>query len=119
MKIAKLDLWVREKEDVTSLTRREIERIQLEKLNQLLRRERARCGFYKNLPDKLESLNQLSQLPFTTEEDLKEHGNRMLLLSQSQVDRVRASFILRKIMSEPYLFLLPVCLNWYIRARKP
>ncbi len=89
MKIAKLDLWVREKEDVTSLTRREIERIQLEKLNQLLRRERARCGFYKNLPDKLESLNQLSQLPFTTEEDLKEHGNRMLLLSQSQVDRVR------------------------------
>ncbi|MBR5510557.1 MAG: AMP-binding protein [Lachnospiraceae bacterium] len=89
MNISKLDQWVRDKEGQKSLTRQEIERIQLFKLNTLLAREKQRNGFYKHLPERLEHLSQISMLPFTTEEDLNLHGHRMVLLSQSQIDRVR------------------------------
>lgn len=86
---ARLDHWMREKEGLKSLTRQDIEAVQLKKLNQLLKREEERCGFYKGLPKRLENLSQLADLPFTTEDDLNRHGNRMVLLSQSQIERVR------------------------------
>ncbi len=89
MMLSKLELWMQKHEHVSSLTRIEIEQIQLRKLNHLLAREKARGGFYKDLPEKLSSLQKLSSLPFTTESQLKNHGNQMLLLSQSQVDRIR------------------------------
>ena len=89
MKISKLDDWVKEKENLECVTRQEIEAVQLKKLNRLLMREKERCGFYKHLPERLESLSELAMLPFTTEEDLNKHGNRMVLLSQSLIDRVR------------------------------
>lgn len=89
MKISKLDHWIREQEGINLLTRQKLEQIQLKKLNRLLARERERGGFYGNLPGSLESLTELSGLPFTTEEDLLFHGNRMVLLSQSRIDRVR------------------------------
>lgn len=89
MKISKLDVWVREQEQLEKLTRQNLEEIQLEKLNRLLSREKQRSGFYRNLPERLKSLSELSRLPFTTEEDLKRYGNKMVLLSQSLIDRVR------------------------------
>lgn len=89
MKISNLDLWVRKKEGLDRLTREDIEKIQLKKLNRLLEREKLRGGFYKNLPERLETLSELSRLPFTTEDDLKQYGNRMVLISQSAIDRVR------------------------------
>lgn len=89
MKTAALDLWVREQEGIEYLTREEIKSIQLRKLNRLLKREKERGGFYKNLPEHLESLSELSRLPFTTEEDLRGNGHRMVLLSQAKVDRIR------------------------------
>ena len=84
-----LDALVREQEGLTHLTREAIEEIQLKKLNQLLAKEQRRGGVYKGLPAELSSLSELSRLPFTTEADLKEHGHRMVLLSQSEIDRVR------------------------------
>ena len=90
MNIAKLDSWVKEKEGIKILDRQAIESRQLEKLNRLLEREYARQGFYRNLPRRLNSLKELETLPFTTEQDLKEQGNRMLLVSQSKIERVRS-----------------------------
>lgn len=90
MNIAKLDSWVKEKEGIKILDRQAIESLQLEKLNRLLEREYARQGFYRNLPRRLNSLKELETLPFTTEQDLKEQGNRMLLVSQSKIERVRS-----------------------------
>ena len=89
MKKSNLDRWVREKEGRSSLTRKDIEEIQLQKLNRLLAREKKRGGFYGNFPEKLESLEQLTELPFTTGEDMVRFGNRMVLLSQAEIDRVR------------------------------
>lgn len=89
MKLSALDFWVREQEGTGVLTREKLEEIQLEKLNRLLEREKGRGGFYQELPDSLSDLSELSGLPFTTEEDLKEQGHRMVLLSQSKIDRIR------------------------------
>ena len=89
MKRSALDALVREQEGISDLTREAIEGLQLKKLNCLLRREKERGGFYKNLPERINSLSELSCLPFTTEEDLKKQGHRMVLLSQSQVERIR------------------------------
>ena len=41
-------------------------------LNELLAREKARGGFYKGLPERLGSLDELGALPFTTPEQLAE-----------------------------------------------
>lgn len=89
MNRSRLDAWVMHKEGVKRLDRSTIEEIQLRKLNGLLLREEQRGGFYKGLPGQLGSLEELAGLPFTTEEELKSQGNRMLLLSQAQVERVR------------------------------
>ncbi len=89
MKMAALDLWVREQEGLPVLTREHIETLQLIKLNRLLEREKERGGFYRNLPGSLSDLSELSKFPFTTEADLTEQGHRMVLLSQAKIDRIR------------------------------
>ena len=89
MKIAALDRWVKEQEGIYALTREAIEKIQLNKLNRLLEREKERGGFYGNLPPHLLDLSALADLPFTTETDLKGQGHRMVLLSQANVERIR------------------------------
>ena len=68
--------------------REEIEHMQLEKLNDLLKRERKRKGFYRCLPEHLEKLQELRTLPFTTEEDLAASVAGMLLCSQGDIQRV-------------------------------
>ena len=74
-------------EGITEITRDEIHRIQLEKLNIVLKREKEREGFYRDLPERLESLIDLRSLPFTTETDLARDGGRMLLCSQRSEER--------------------------------
>ena len=88
MTITRLDALMREQEHMASTSRQEIEAMQLRKLNALLQREHDRQGFYRDLPASLRSLDDLKALPFTTAEDLAEHGSSMLLLSQSAVERV-------------------------------
>ena len=97
MKKSNLDQWVREKEGLSSLTRKDIEEVQLQKLNRLLAREKKRGGFYENFPEKLESLEQLSALPFRL------RGRRA---------SPNGFFIRRKIMSAPFRFSRQACLNW-------
>ncbi len=84
----RLDALICEQEGLESLTRTDIRRIQLERLNALLARERERGGFYSGLPAHLDALAKLSELPFTTQTELAENAGAMLLCSQSEVQRV-------------------------------
>lgn len=70
------------------LTRENLEQLQLERLNETLARLKARGGRYQAYPEKLESLEQVRQLPFTTAQMLSEHPGKFLLTSQSEVSRV-------------------------------
>ena len=75
-------------EKITDITRETINKIQLDKLNAVLKREKERQGFYRDLPERLESLDDLKTLPFTTESDLAQKGGRMLLCSQGEIQRI-------------------------------
>ena len=57
MKRSNIDAMICKQEGVTELTREIINKIQLEKLNAVLKREKEREGFYRNLPASLESLD--------------------------------------------------------------
>ena len=88
MNRSRLDALIMEQEQLHTLTRRDIEAVQLNRLNRLLAREKRRSGFYRGLPDHLGSLTELSALPFTTDEDLAHHAGTLLLTSQGEVQRV-------------------------------
>ena len=86
--VSRLDALIEEQERVSHLDTLTLKAIQLEKLNRLLAREKERGGFYRDLPERLDSLDQIRSLPFTTGEDLAGHAGSMLLVSQSRVQRV-------------------------------
>lgn len=88
MNVTKLEKWISETERLHPLTHQALDALQLERLCGLLRRERARFGFYKDVPERIESLAELRRLPFTTAADLVSHGGAMTLTSQSRVERV-------------------------------
>ena len=88
MNRTKLENWIETIEALPELTREGLEALQLERLNETLARVRARGGFYRDYPEKLENLEQLQTLPFTTAADLAAFPNRFLLTSQSEVSRV-------------------------------
>ena len=88
MKRSRIDAMILAQEQLNTLDRAAIEAIQLKKLNRLLAAEQERGGFYRGLPGALASLDALSELPFTTDEELAHHAAGLLLLSQSRVQRV-------------------------------
>lgn len=88
MKRSRIDEMICRQESQAELTEDAIKLIQLEKLNELLHREHERGGFYAGLPERLESPEELSKLPFTTDEDLAHNAAGMLLVSQGEVQRV-------------------------------
>ena len=88
MKRSRIDQLICMQEGLPELNRQTLEELQLQKLNGLLRRERARGGFDAGRPERRERLAGLQTLPFTTDEQLAAEGGRMLLLSQSEVRRV-------------------------------
>ena len=88
MKKTKLDNWIMELEALPALTREGLDGLQLRRLNETLKRVKDRGGFYRDLPEHLDSLEQLRELPFTTAADLAAFPNRFLLTSQSEVRRV-------------------------------
>ena len=85
---SRIDEMICCQEGLTELTEERIKLVQLEKLNGLLRRERERGGFYSRLPERLESLEELQKLPFTTDEDLAHNAPSLLLVSQADIQRV-------------------------------
>ena len=88
MQCSRLDALICEQEHLSSLSRDALEAVQLSGLNRLLSREAGRSGFYKDLPEHLDSLSELHKLPFTTEEDLSRRAGGILLTSQSEIRRV-------------------------------
>lgn len=88
MNRSKLDALIMEQEGLNSLSRADIEAVQLQKLNDLLSREQQRQGFYRALPSHLDSLEELRTLPFTTDEDLALNAPSLLLTSQAEIQRV-------------------------------
>ena len=88
MRRTNLESWIESIEGIPRLTREALEELQLRRLNETLARVRARGGFYREYPERLESLSELQKLPFTTAEDLSEHPGKFLLISQSEVSRV-------------------------------
>ena len=88
MRRTNLENWIEKTEALPKLTREGLECLQLRRLNETLARVKARAGFYKDYPEKLESLSDLQKLPFTRAEDLSAHPGKFLLTSQSEVSRV-------------------------------
>ena len=88
MSLSRIDALLLAQEGLRNISRAGIEEIQLEKLNTLLAREKKRGGFYRELPDHLDSLFDLASLPFTTDEDLAHNAPGLLLRSQAEVQRV-------------------------------
>ena len=88
MKRTNLDTWIEITERIPHLTRENLEQLQLCRLNEMLKRLKDRGGFYKDYPEKLDSLADLQKLPFTRAEDLSAHPGKFLLTSQSEVSRV-------------------------------
>lgn len=88
MKRTNLENWIEATEALPQLTREGLEELQLRRLNEVLARLKARGGFYKDYPEKLESLSDLRKLPFTTAQMLSQAPGKFLLTSQSEVSRV-------------------------------
>ncbi|MDO4623160.1 MAG: AMP-binding protein [Eubacteriales bacterium] len=88
MKRSRIDALLMEQEGIHECSRKTIEDLQLRKLNEVLKKEKEREGYYRNLPERLESLEELQTLPFTTADDLRRYGGRMLLCSQADIQRV-------------------------------
>ena len=88
MNRSRIDALLCAQEGLTDVTRAGIERMQLQKLNALLAKEKERGGFYRDLPAHLGRLEDLAALPFTTDEDLAHNAPGLLLCSQARVQRV-------------------------------
>ena len=87
--VFRLDALIAQQEGLAAgIDRETIKAIQLKKLNRLLARENERGGFYSDLPERLRSLEEISFLPFTTEEDLARKAGALMLCSQSKIQRV-------------------------------
>ena len=85
---SRIDDFIMRQEALPEINRESLEALQLKKLNAVLRREKERGGFYRELPERLESLDELRALPFTTEEDLAHHAPGLLLCSQAEIRRI-------------------------------
>ena len=88
MRRTALENWICSLEGMAELSRASLEALQLERLNALLAREKARGGFYSALPAELGSLAELKGLPFTTADDLARRAPSLLLGSMGGVKRI-------------------------------
>ena len=88
MKRTNLENWIEKTEALPQLTREGLDALQLGRLNETLTRVKARGGFYKDYPEKIDKLEDLRQLPFTTAKMLADHPEKFLITSQSEVSRV-------------------------------
>ncbi len=85
MKKSNLDNWICKTQGLPTLSREALEKLQLDGINAVLRRQAEKSG---DFPRKLNSLEELQSLPFTTPEQLAASPGRFLLTSQAQISRV-------------------------------
>jgi phenylacetate-coenzyme A ligase PaaK-like adenylate-forming protein len=82
-----LEPWIKQKTSPSSLSD-----WQLLKLNETLALARANSPFYRQhlagMPEKLESLDEFRQFPFTTAHDLRANPLRLVSVSQDEIERV-------------------------------
>ena len=88
MERTRLENWIEDIEALPKLTREGLEALQLRRLNETLAKLKERGGFYKDYPERLDSLSDLRKLPFTTAQMLSQAPGKFLLTSQSEVSRV-------------------------------
>jgi len=94
MQLTPLEAWCAQKIGSADgrLRRGELEAYQLERLRQTIQLARQKSRFYHErlatCPTELTSLDDLKAFPFTTADDLRSEGLRMLCVSQSEIERV-------------------------------
>lgn len=96
MQISPLHTWIAAELDQganTELDLASLRALQLERLNQTLAHASDNSPFYKNQLQNgktrpLASLQDLTELPFTSPDDLRQQGMQMLSVSQSAIERV-------------------------------
>ena len=94
MKRSTLDAWIQQKigSDPALPLRPALEAWQLQKLNESLALVRARSSFYRklfsSLPERLDSLAELAQFPFSTPEDVRRNPLQFVCVSQDEIQRV-------------------------------
>jgi phenylacetate-coenzyme A ligase PaaK-like adenylate-forming protein len=94
MNITPLDPWIHHKIAASQpqLTRAEIEAWQVRKLNETLALARAQSPFYRKLlagmPKTIAGLDDLTQFPFTTPQDICRNPLQLVCVSQDEIQRV-------------------------------
>ena len=94
MKITPLHAWIAHRIGCApaALDRSRIEQYQLEHLNGLMENLRAHSPFYKerlaSFPTRLNRLEELAGLPFTSADDLRRNPNRFACVSQDEIQRI-------------------------------
>lgn len=93
MKITPLESWITDKIAChLPLTRQKIEQYQLDKINETIEWVRSKSAFYRqhliNCPSHIDSLQNLTQFPFTTDEDIRVDSLAFVCVSQSNIQRV-------------------------------
>ncbi len=88
MRKTQLEQWICDMEGLPTLSREELDALQLRRLNEMVGRMRQRGGIYVNLPERLNTLAELQTLPFTTPEMLSRQPGQFLVTSQSEVSRI-------------------------------
>lgn len=81
-----IDDYIMAVEGLRTLDRQNLEALQLQKLNAMLQRMRAHGETH--LPTRVETLEALAALPFTTAKDLATSPSRFLLTSQREIARI-------------------------------
>ena len=87
-----LEELITQQESMPSFTRKRLEAHQLQTLNMQLQRAKALSPFYADYPDRLESLEDLKTLPFTTSEQLIENFPKLCLVPAEEITRVRTEY---------------------------
>lgn len=85
-----MDIWTAEKLGVQELSREVIEQYQLKKIKETFDRAVYRSPFYAELYKglKIDSFDDFRRLPFTTPEDVCEHGMDMICVPQGEISRI-------------------------------
>jgi phenylacetate-CoA ligase len=89
-----LESWIARKINCSPLdiSRQKIEDYQLEKIKQVLHFVKQNNSFYqglyKNISPEINTFKEFSQLPFTTEDDLRQNPSKFLCVSQNEISRV-------------------------------
>lgn len=88
-----LDLWTCRKlglSELSALTREEIEKYQLGKIKETIKWAASRSPFYAALYKgrEVECWQDFQKLPFTSPVDVRDHGEEMVCVSQSQISRI-------------------------------